>query len=90
MPQIIVPIEMLFDVSKAFQKANMDVANIQAELEKRMQNLENSWSDSSKQNFSRYYRELDQQLAISNEIINTMAREMQAVAERYAELEKRI
>jgi WXG100 family type VII secretion target len=90
MPEIIVPIKMLFEAANAFEKADVETAKIHAELQKKMQSLEISWSDSSKQRFSRYYRELDQQLEVSKEIMKTLAREMQAIAERYAEIEKRL
>lgn len=90
MPEIIVPIKMLFEIANAFEKADIKTAEIHADLEKKMQSLDVSWNDASKQRFSRYYRELDQQLEVSKEIMKTLAREMQAIAERYAEIEKRL
>jgi len=88
MPEIIVPIDMLFDVARDFSHGARDTAILQNKLEKKMRILENSWSDAANQQFFRYYRELDQQLIVCNQIMEVMAREMNAIAERYADLNK--
>lgn len=88
MPEIIVPIDMLFDVARDFADGAGDLAILQDKLEKKMKFLENSWNDASNQQFFRYYRELDQQLNVCNQIMDVMAREMNAIAERYDDLNK--
>jgi WXG100 family type VII secretion target len=88
MPEIIIPIDVLFETSSEFSKAGKTTTDLQLKLEKKMKILEKTWTDSSKQRFFNYYRELDQQLAACGLIMDTIAREMGAIAERYEELNK--
>ena len=88
MPEIIIPIDMLLDAAGDFKKAHKETSAIRVNLDRKMKSLEKSWSDLSKQQFFRYYRELDRQLTSCNEIMSVLAQEMQAIAERYAELNK--
>lgn len=88
MPEIIVPIDMLFEIAKELSRGGKSTAELHQELDKKMKALEKVWGVSAQQRFFTYYRELDLQLAACNEIMNTMAREMQAIAERFAELNR--
>lgn len=88
MPAIVVPIELLFETSREFSQGAKDTAALQNRLQKKIKVLEQSWQDASNQQFFRYYRELDQQLGVCNQIMEVMAREMSAIAERYEELNK--
>jgi len=88
MPEIIVPISLLSDAAKDFSKAQKDTAAIRVKLNKKMKNLEKTWNDLSKQQIFRYYQELDQQLIACNEIMSILALQMQAIAERYAAINK--
>ncbi len=88
MPEIIVPIDMLFETARQLSKGGKNTADLQQEVAKKMKSLEKTWSDSSNQRFFTYYRELDLQLGACSEIMNTMAREMEAIAQRFAALNK--
>jgi WXG100 family type VII secretion target len=88
MAEIIIPIDELFETARELAKGGKNTADLQKKLEKKMKNLEKAWRDSSKQRYYDYYRELDQQLGACSQIMDTMAREMGAIAERFAELNK--
>ncbi len=88
MPEIIIPIDMLFETARELSKGGKSTADLQHELDKKMKVLEESWSDSANQRFFTYYRELDLQLGACSEIMSTMAREMEAIAQRFAALNK--
>ena len=88
MPGIIVPIEMMFETAREYSHGAKDISKLQGNLEKKMKVLEESWSDASNQQFFRYYRELDQQFGVCIQIMEVMAREMNAIAERYEDLNK--
>ena len=83
MPQVSIPIEQLSVTAHEFARASADTAAIRGRLDKHMAGLAHNWDDTNRQKFFQYYRELGDQLNACTEMLTLIAREMQAMADRY-------
>lgn len=88
MAKIMIPIDLLFETAREVAKSRKEMTALKLRLEKKMKLLEKSWSDASSQQFFDYYREVDQQLGATGPILEMIAEQLQAIADRYEKLSK--
>jgi WXG100 family type VII secretion target len=70
--------------SQEFRGASRETRDIVQKLEKTITNLESCWQDASQQKFFGYYKEWHQHIQGFSQILDEIAAELDAVADRYA------
>jgi WXG100 family type VII secretion target len=71
--------------AEQFSKASHNTEIMVEELEKTMKRLESSWEDSGQQVFFQYYKEWQQYMQGTSEILVTISKNMRAIAKNYSE-----
>jgi WXG100 family type VII secretion target len=80
--------ENLVEAGHDFQQASKDIQSIVNRLEGTMGKLEETWSDAGQQVFFQYYSEWRQHMGGFSEILDEIARQVLAIADRIEEIDK--
>jgi WXG100 family type VII secretion target len=78
----------LEDTGKEFHEASLQTQAIRSHLEEVVCNLEKNWSDANKQRFYEHYKEWNQHMVGFSVILDSIAEELEAIADRYKEAGK--
>ena len=78
----------LIGVADEFQKASGEIAIIVERLSASVKKLEDAWSDAGQQVFYQNYKEWETHRGGFSTMLQLIARNMHAIAERYMEADK--
>ncbi len=79
----------LHEAAEEFKKAGQDTSEIAKRLDKVIGQLEKKWEGASKQVFYQQYEQWGQASGGFETLLNNIARELHAMAERYEHVDKK-
>ena len=85
---IIIPVKELTSTADEFQQAGQNIDAIIKKLEEHVTCLQETWDDAGKQSFMQYFKEWRHFAGGSTQLLQTIATEMHAIAERYSEADQ--
>lgn len=83
-----IPIDDLLWASGRFREANNTTDALIGDLETTMRKLQDSWEDAGQQVFFSYYQEWRDSIGAFPEILAAIARELDSLAQRYADADE--
>ena len=86
MPTVKIPISELSETASVFFTYSKEISQAIANIEKRMASLQSNWEDASRQPFFQSYKVWDKDAHGVAESLSLLAREMEAIAKRYEDI----
>ena len=90
MSEVIIAPDRLREVAKEFRVASKDSRKIIKGLDGEMKSLQTKWRSASQQSFYRDYMEWNEHAAGFMLVLESIAREMEAIADRFEKVDRRL